>query len=278
MKRTLICALVLLAVTASANAASLWLESGGTMNAKVNIPGVGEKAQVDLYMDFTDDNTVGFGVGAPPEGRALMVSLSVLLRLFPHSGWNPVPAPLMSDGVLHAKWQDYANDIPNLGPEMQSTNGMDLVSRKSFVDFGNQNVNSYSLIYQAHVEGGTPYHYSEGFAASAAYTRIKVDHLVVEGISLTAPDSWDHLFIPQEQEPYGDPSDFQPSWQEGRVLASGTVTGVADRTFTNLSPNVGYTYGGLPMGTEHILIKVTPEPAALALLALGGLVALRRRR
>jgi hypothetical protein len=278
MKRTLICALVLLAVTASANAATLWLESGGTQNAKIDIP-VGGTAQVDLYMEFTNDNTKGSGSPPGATGRALMVSMAAILRLFNDNGWDQLGPPQIADG-LHVGWElgDYARDVPATF-QGNTLGGLDLISRKSAGQAGN--LNSYSLILQAASElPGPPYPYGRGFAADLAYTRVKVDHVVVQGLSLTVPGQWDHLFIPKEHEPYGSPSDFSPTWQEGQVNPGGTVTLVlAEQLWNNGSPNEGGSYYGYDVpGLEHILIKVTPEPTALALLALGGLAALRRRR
>lgn len=277
MKRTLICALAVLAITASANAASLWLESGGTQNAKIAVT-VGGTADVDLYMAFTDNASAGSG-SPPGSGRALMISMAAILRLFNDNGWGGVAPPALADG-LHVGWEaaDFARNVPET---FQGTTlgGMDVISRKSAGEANN--VNTYSLILQAASElPGPPYFHTEGFGADLSYTRIKVDRVAVQGLSLTLPGTWDHMFIAAESEPYGETSPFIPVWEEGRVLASGTCSAsLGERNFTNLSPNEGGSYYGYDVpGEQHILIKVLPEPTALALLALGGLAALRRRR
>jgi hypothetical protein len=46
----------------------------------------------------------------------------------------------------------------------------------------------------------------------------------------------------------------------------------------DLSNEVGSFISDWPGGTSEIRVDITPEPATLSLLALGGLVVLRRRR
>ncbi|MHC4091719.1 MAG: PEP-CTERM sorting domain-containing protein, partial [Planctomycetota bacterium] len=57
-----------------------------------------------------------------------------------------------------------------------------------------------------------------------------------------------------------------PEWQEAYIYG-GIGSAIIDHTFSR---------GSLPK--SGVKVNVTPEPASLALLALGGLAAIRRRR
>jgi len=210
-----------------------------------------------------------------------MVSMVTPLRLFTDAGWEGDAPPSLLDG-LHVRWApfDYVRNVPATF-QGDTLGGMWVISRRSWAVEA-LNVNAYWLVLQADSElGGPPFPWTYGFGADPTYTRIKVDHVVVEGTAPTPPEQPDHLFLPAEEEPGGAVSPSAPLWEEGQVNAGGAMIGAVSPPwcFINGSPNEGGSaYGEDVPGTEHILIHVVPEPAGAVLLGVGGWMALRRRR
>lgn len=78
---------------------------------------------------------------------------------------------------------------------------------------------------------------------------------------------------------YGDedPNTFEPILPAGRTFGS-VVQSVDEIAFTTLVPGYFYGFTNFDMQVDNITIRTVPAPATAGMMALGGLVALRRRR
>lgn len=74
-----------------------------------------------------------------------------------------------------------------------------------------------------------------------------------------------------------DPVTFEPILPPGRTYAN-VLASIDEVRVTTFQPGFFYGFRVLEVGVDNIQVSVVPAPGALAVLALGGLVAGRRRR
>ncbi|MHC4090715.1 MAG: PEP-CTERM sorting domain-containing protein [Planctomycetota bacterium] len=221
-----------------AGAASIWLAtSDGTMNGEMTLA-VGGTGLVELWVNFTDDAST-----SPPSegvnGKAVMVGMDAIIRGAPAGGAVGDPLHIGFAGAID-------QGLPG---------GMTLFGRGSNPSpFQTGDLYDYQLLLEA--AGNLPWMdpVNQGWVAGNPPTA-KLDVIIIEALSVTTlgPDNLGFAG-----------GAIAPEWQEAYIY-NGIGSAIIDHTFSRLS---------LPKNG----VKVTvPEPASLALLALGGLAAIRRR-
>ncbi|MHC4063302.1 MAG: PEP-CTERM sorting domain-containing protein [Planctomycetota bacterium] len=221
-----------------ASAASIWLATGdGTMNGEMTIA-VGGTGLIELWVNFPDAAST-----SPPSeginGMAVMARMDAILRGAPAGGAVGDPLNIGFAGAIN-------QPLPG---------GMTLVTRGSTPSpFQSGDLYDYQLLLVAASDPPWMDPANQGWVADNPATA-KLDVLVIEGLTVTTgPDTLGFGAFR-----------FAPEWQE-MYIDNGVGSGIIDHTFSRLSqPKNG------------VAVNVTPEPASLALLALGGLAAIRRR-
>lgn len=250
MKRALLCGLGVLICTSGAYGAftdgigTIWLEAAD--GSDTVMVGVGETAIINVFMTYEDggdnwDHTM-YGMDAALKTAGIG---------FQAIGFNPggVPGPWGSAGDLPLHFGDHGpidqdgDQVPDVAPAPG-------------------NLNTYQLAWGS---DGQPDSNTSGLDAEPAgstLTEYLVDTIVIEGLAVAAEtvtfqNAYDSA-TPAFFDVYFGPPPPSQTWHNNEV---------------NWTQGVGNELAGTPL-----FINVTPEPASLALLALGGLAAFRRRR
>lgn len=269
MKKLLICTLGLLFMANVASASSIWLQApgGGT---DITIAAPGATAIVEVWFEF--DGPKAMASQGDGYGNALMASVSWFMRAnapgvsgdehFNYwtandQAWDQLSPPQTGYGGTLAdpftggmSAYAFASGNPRDAPEMTDGTSID----------------AYQMILQA-APG-----YADGFAPDTGWIaglplQAKLDEVVIKGTAETPAGDPDELYF----DLYN-----QPSWNEQKI-----TTGARDayewsdilygRPLDVLCDQ--YSYVGPPLS-----VTVLPEPGAIALLAIGGLALMRRRR
>ncbi|MCP4249227.1 MAG: PEP-CTERM sorting domain-containing protein [bacterium] len=248
MKRILICALGVLMVANVASAATVELRHNGIKNDEFTMA-LNTSDTVQLFISFSDaPGGSGANIG---DGNGFAVWISSGIQLDSLDGAKqPLPANPW------VEWDSGGAGDGGVGaPGGMNINGrIGTAGTKSFAD--------YNLIYQDAAEGAFPFPVGDGWAAAAGQV-FHADNIKVDGVLETPLGSPQLIFHPG--------LDAQPAWDEGRSYDGINVIGF-------MTQDIDMVLGSKKGGTNQVRIHVTPEPASLAMLALGGLAAFRRRR
>ncbi|MCP4248349.1 MAG: PEP-CTERM sorting domain-containing protein [bacterium] len=253
MKRVLLCAMCVLMAGVAANAADVELKHNGIRNDEFTLA-LGGVDVVELWITFQDD-AGGSGANIGDNGKAVWISSGIQIDSLMQDNSDLPADPFVEWPSGHA-----ADGLDGDGDVLFGPGGLSVNGRIGTA--GTTSFDEYNLIYQDASEGAFPFPVSHGWSAADGLT-YHADNIAVRGMLPTAPGQYQKLFHPG--------ADAAPAWDEGRVYVAGTVIGFLeqDKAIVLLSKKGG---------GNHIKMHVVPEPASLALLVIGGLAAVRRRR
>ena len=250
MKRVFVCALSLMVFAGIASAqgtGTVWLSGeGGTGEVTA---GVGETALVQVWMSYEGDGTVMYGMDAGLRHNGFSQLISTWDAqdgtAFQVVGFNPdgVPGP---HGDLA-----FPLTFGNHGPIDQD--GDQMLDVAAYAG----NLNEYFLAWGS---DGIPTDMDSGLAGeTGTLTSWLMDVIVIEGVAITPEDAPDTINFIKKGDAIG-PSYIDVFYSGGSWL----------QDETKFDQGVG-------KANDRLLVNVVPEPATLALIALGGLAAIRRR-
>jgi hypothetical protein len=258
MKRTLlsaVCVMLFAGVAFGQGTATIWLEGDGGGNT-VDV-GLGATATMEVWFNYSE--------GIRPGEIDRMIGIAAQLR---HNGfdntvanwdnrdgtafqavalnyggpWGALARPLAGDPAGHGGLSSGALPPAELAP-------------------GNLNPGVVGLGYQLAAGSAGPFDAFSGLAGSG--TSWHGDTIGIEGLVV----NWDGV-------------SGSPDTVCFPKKVSGIVTYTENVYYGGLwavTPTVNFAQGQGAAG-NRIHVRVTPEPTSLALLAIGGLAALRRRR
>lgn len=261
MKRTLIstvCVMLFAGVAfGQAGTATIWLEgdSGGN---QVTVA-VDASATVEVWFEFSEDTR--------PGAQSRMIGIAAQLR---HNAFDNTVANWDNrDGTaFQATALNYGGPWGNLPRPLAGDpaghGGLSSgVLPTSELAAGNLNPGVVGLGYQLAAGSGAPFDLGSGLTGSG--TSWHGDTITIEGLV----ENWDTDTLTGTPDTVNFPK-----------KTSGIVT-FSDNTLYGgawvVSPIINFAQGQGAAG-NRIHVRVTPEPTSLALLAIGGLAALRRRR
>ena len=250
MKRVLLCAMCVLMAGAAANAAEVALRHDGVINDEFTIA-LGGIEIIELWITFED--AAGGNANVGDNGNAVWISSGIQLQSLMGSPLNdPLPAN------PHVEWDSGGVGDGGIG----APGGLNINGRIGTA--GTKNFDDYNLIYQDAVEGDFNIMViSDGWTASAAV--FHADDIKVDAKVETAAGEWQKVYHPA--------GDALPAWDEGRIYAA-----TSPRVLGFRAQDIGMILTSKKKALNNIRIHVTPEPASVVMLALGGLAAFRRRR
>jgi len=246
-----------------ASASSIWMQApgGGTDISVV----VGDTAIVEIWFEF--DGPKHFSSQGDGYGNALMAGVSAFLRA------NAVGTA----GDEHFNyWTAIDGDWASLSPPQTGyggtladpfTGGMANyygTGRNAPEMTAGTSIDLYELILQAPPGAPTaPFGPPETGWIAGLPSQARLDEVVIKGTGLTPAGDPDELYF--------DIVTITPTWHEQKIEEGDWTAIIADRPLSILTD--AYSYYGPP-----ISVTVIPEPGALAVLAIGGLALMRRRR
>jgi hypothetical protein len=229
-----------------ANATTMWLEAdpgtGFAQNAEITV-NIGETAELQVWAIFDAAPSDGVGDGA---GNAVMSAMSYGLEA---RAWTGSLDPLDFGAQVDSFIQQNAA-LAAIGMQFTSTTDLSL-----------PDLDGFSRFFDA---TGTPNAWvigTDGWVAGGAASLI--DSVVAIGVLDNSADGPLRVGMSGTNRP-------APAWVE--MYSDDGVTG------SDVVPAFPeFDQGSTLAKTNSVLINVTPEPGSLALLALGGLAAIRRR-
>ena len=250
MKRLVAVGVCVALVTCTASAAEIaWRGQGQAINDPVSVA-LGDTAVIELVV-LNFNEAASFGEGGP-NGGALMLGMQALAQSSDFGGGG---------GALHYSATGLMVLDPDLPQLMHVTNRS--VGGALPFDQVDPDMGLYHYITET-PPGFAPWVAADCWEAGFPSSFV-MDQIIITGDEVTLDGEPDWLWMKHNP---GSPQ--TPSWDEGFNYA-GSIEYSSTIKFTVLSKNPAGGFEGLP-------IIVTPEPSALALLAIGGLAALRRRR
>lgn len=250
MKRILlICVLGVFVVANVASAASVALRHSGVINDEFTMA-LNSSDTLELWITFEDAAIGNANVG--DNGQAVWISSGIQLKSLMGDNSDLPANP-------HVEWDsDGVGDGGVAAPGGLNINGrVGTFATKDFAD--------YNLIYQDAVEGDFNIMVIDDGWSSAIGLIFHADDVKMDAKVATAAGEWQKIYYPS--------GDALPAWDEGRVYASSapSVNGFREQ-------DLGLILTSKKKALNNIRIHVTPEPASVVMLALGGLAAFRRRR
>ena len=205
----------------------------------------------------------------------------------------PVFDPVTSVGKVHGRWND---EIQRLDPRGPSANGRQVVSgpdADAFLELQNSNI-SFTTVYLGDLGGaaasGTP----------AGDFTLTVDYIRSKSLAGSGVDDAHLIAFRMRGGDTAPPAGTDKGgtlWAWGTGLTGGGQAPDTGTTWTTgyqvtFTDTVGYNYYALQwnwrcpnadwtnvhLAVDNIRLEGIPEPATMALMSLGGLALLRRRR
>ena len=257
MKRILlICVLGVFVVANVASAASVALRHNGIINDEFTMA-LNSSDTLELWITFEDAAVSGPGAGGNvgDNGQAVWISSGIQLQSLMGAPVNNAPLPAQP----HVEWDSEGAGDGGIG----APGGLNINGRVGTA--GTKNFDDYNLIYQDAVEGDFNIMVISDGWTSAANLVFHADDLRIEGKAETAAGEWQKVYAPG--------GDALPAWDEGRVYAVSSPNVIGFR-----AQDIGMILTSKKKALNNIRIHVTPEPASVVMLALGGLAVFRRRR
>jgi hypothetical protein len=247
----MICVLGVFVVANVAGAASVALRHSGIVNDEFTMA-LNTSDTLELWITFTDLASGNANVG--DGGQAVWISSGIQLQSLMGSPLNdPLPAN------PHVEW-----DSGGAGDGgVASPGGLNINGRIGTA--GTKDFDDYNLIYQDAVEGDFNIMVITDGWSSANGLVFHADDIKIDAKVETAAGEWQKVYHPG--------GDALPAWDEGRVYANDVPNVNGFR-----AQDIGMVLTSKKKALNNIRIHVTPEPASVAMLALGGLAVFRRRR
>ncbi|MCP4246460.1 MAG: hypothetical protein GY778_05375 [bacterium] len=253
MRRIWLGTMLGLVAAGGAGAASVELKHNGITNDEFTMaPNTTET--LTLWITFEDDATAGpAGANVGDGGKAVWISSGIGIESAMLDN-SAVPA------TPHIEWD--AGGVGDGG--VPAPGGLDITNRIWVPPPGGNSFDGYYLIYQDGANGDfSIMEISDGWSAADGLT-YHADNLLINARVETAPGLPQKIYHPNQPH---------PGWDEGWVYP-----GTAPSVYGFRRQNVDMTLISRKPGDHNIRIHVTPEPASLAMLAVGVFAGIPHRR